>query len=275
MTTPKPYQPVPESEKPWLKLDGFQKTYFPLAWGKTNSYTLFTPSVDRFIITDHYDLWAMVETAKILTSKISPMIYVLSKPNADPMNITNCLEYTTRHKKDEPEYGGAGTNRHKQSASLKKIFTDNIIHAGLPADYSSPSRLAMLYRLQEYALFTLRCVYAINLANEYRNSFPEKEYVDAFFKDEFPADFKLMPDNTSAPYGIKHEIKNILYHSMTVEEALASIHEAWAKYSMTDVTGVRQHFYHIMGIVEPDATRIIGGPGQWNKQFHESTAWVM
>jgi hypothetical protein len=217
----------------------------------------------------------MVETAKILSSKISPMIYVLSKAETDPMNLKNCLEFTTRHKKDEPEYGGAGVSRHKQSASLKKIFNDNIVRVGLPPDYASPDRLAMLYRLQEYALFTLRCVYAINLGNEYRNTFPEKEYVDTFFKGDLPESFKLMPDNTTAPHGIKHEINNILYHSMTVEEALSKIHAAWATYSMGDITGVRQHFYHVMGIIEPDATRVIGGPGQWNKQYHESTAWVM
>jgi len=274
MTTT-PYQPVPQSHRPWLQLEGFQKTYFPSAWGKANAYSLFTPSVDRFIITDHYDLWTMVETAKILSSKISPMIYVLSNSSSDKMNITNCLEYSTRHKKDETGYGGAGTSQHKQSATLKKIFKDNIIHAGLPLDYAKPERLAMLYRLQEYALFTLRCVYAINLANEYRNMFPEKDYVDSFFKDSLPADFKLMPDNSAAPHGMKYEIKNILYHAMTVEEALDNIHAAWQTYSMKDITGVRQHFYHVLGIIEPEITGVIGKMGQWNKAYHESTAWVM
>ena len=275
MTTPKPYEQVNEDKKPWLTVDGFQKTFFPSSWGKANSYTLFTPSVDRFIITDHFDLWTMVESAKILTSKMSPIIYILNRPSPKELTNATCLEYTTCHKKFEPEFGSPAVARHKQSASLKKIQPDTIIHAGWPADYSKPDRADALRRLQEYSLFTLRCVYAINLAWEFRNNFAEQSYVDSFFKDEFPKSFKTLHDTTSAPHGMKHEIKNILYHSMTVDEALSGIHAAWLKYSSKDISGVRQNFYFILGIVEPEVTRMIGKPGEWNKDYHESTAWVM
>ena len=96
-----------------------------------------------------------------------------------------------------------------------------------------------------------------------------------FFKDQFPADFKTVDDLTTSPYGMEHEIKRILYHSDTVDEALASINEAWLKYSLNDINGVRQHFYMILGIIEPENTAIVGKPGEWNINYHDSTVWVL
>jgi hypothetical protein len=277
MDTIKPisYKPVPADQKPWLKLQGFQQTFFPISWGKLNGYTIFLPGVDRFLITDHYDLWAMVETSKILTSKCSPVVYILNRPTPGEMKNNNCLEYSTRHKKFEPEFGSPLVTRHKQTASLKKIQPDNVIYAGWSEDYDNPAGREILQRLQEYALFTLRCVYAIRLAQECRNFFPEKYYTDMFFKDQFPADFKTVNDLTTSPYGMEHEIKRILYHSDTVDEALASINEAWLKYSLNDINGVRQHFYMILGIIEPENTAIVGKPGEWNINYHDSTVWVL
>lgn len=276
MDTIKPieYKPVTADQKPWLELQGFQQTFYPISWGKLNGNTIFLPGVDRFLITDHYDLWAMVDTAKILTSKCSLVVYVLNRPTPIKMTNSNCLEYSTRHKKFEPEFGSPLVTRHKETASLKKIQPDNVLHMGWPEDYDNPAGRAILARLQEYALFTLRCVYAIRLAQEHRNFFPEKYYTDTFFKDDFPEEFKSIPDMSTAPHGMEHEIKNILYYSNTVDEALAKISEAWSKYSLTDISGVRQYFYKILGIIEPDETNI-GKPGEWNLKYHDSTVWVI
>lgn len=264
-----------ENQKSWYNTtEGPMKAFYPGIAGKPFAYALFTPSVDRFIAID-YDMWSLFETAKILSSKISPIVYVLCKPTPKTMNNSNCLEFGTKHKMFEKEFGGGAVSRHKQSATLRKIQEDSVVELGWPEDYASPSRSAMLNRLQDYALFTLSCVKAINITTAYRNTFPERDYSDNFHQGLLPDSFRSMPDLTTAPNGINYEIKNILYYSDTVEEAIEKINEAWVKYSLNDPSGLRQFFYIISGLTPPEESLAVGKIGEWNKDYHNSTAWVL
>ena len=223
----KSYSKRPVSEKPWMNIESFHKTFYPPSYGKSNCYALFSPAVDRFIIIDNYDLWAMVETGKLLSSKFSSIIYIFDRPTPEELNNSNCLEYSTLHKVFETGYGSPLSSSHKQTSTLRKILPDMVVHKGMSPDYAKPDRLEMLYRLREYCLFTLRAVYSITLSNEIMNYFPESHYRENYFKHDLPFDFRVLHDSTKSPNGMMHEIKNILYHSNTVEEALEKIDIAW------------------------------------------------
>jgi len=262
------------TKKPWLDaVDGFHKTFYPLSWNKKNSYAIFSPGVDRFLIIDNYDPWMIYETGKVLSSKVSNIVYVLDQVTPD-MNNENCLNFSTRHKKDEKGYGSPIVMAHRQSASLSKIPKNIIIEKGWPVDFVEEPRKDILLRLQEYALFSLRTLYAITLSVNFKNFFPEKEYLDVFFHDQFPKDFKIYHDNTSAEQGIINLIKTILYESDSIDSAMVSINNAWLEHSKNDPSDTRQLFYLIMGIEEPSELKKLG-PAGFVKHRNNQTTWVV
>lgn len=263
-----------ENEKPWLNaLEGLHRTYYPLGWNKQNSYTIFSPGIDRFLIIDNYDLWMVYETGKVLSSKVSNIVYVLDKDTPN-MNNQNCLNFSTLHKKKESGYGGPMIMSHRQSTSMSKIPADMVLEVGWPIDFSSEERKQVLLKLQEYALFSLRTIYAITLAVNFKNFFPEKEYLDLFFHNEYPKDFKIRHDTTSAENGMIISVKKILYESDSVGSALLSIKNLWLTHSQDDPSGTRQLFYHLLGIHQPEELKAFGPPG-FIKDRNNQTTWVV
>lgn len=268
------YLPQPESSKPWLSDKGFHETFYPLSWGKQYSYTIFSPGINRFLLVDTYDPWIVYETAKVLSSKVSTMVYVLDQVTPN-INNENCLYYTTLHKKLEKGFGSPNIASHRQTASLCKIPKDIIVKRDWSPDYTKPDRKEALLRLQEYARFCLRSVYAVTIAVNHKIFFPEKEYLENFFDGQFPADFKVRYDSTTAENGMVVLIKKILYDAMSLEDALSQIHNAWRVHSKSDPSGTRQLFYGVLGIEQPEDLETLGKPGFMDKNKNYQTMWVV
>lgn len=268
------YAPVPESSKPWLAEKGFHETFYPLSWGKEFSYTIFSPGINRFLLVDTYDPWVVYETAKVLSSKVSTMVYILDQVTPTITN-ENCLYYTTLHKKLEKGFGSPNIASHRQTAALSKIPKDIIVKRGWSADYVKPDRKEALLRLQEYARFCLRCVYAVTLSVNHKIFFPEKEYLETFFDGQYPKDFKVRYDSTTAEEGMVSLIKKILYDAESLEAAITQIHEAWRTHSKQDPSGTRQLFYGILGINQPEDLEKLGKPGVMDKGNNYQTMWVV
>jgi len=269
------YQQVSEKDKPWLKdNDVFHRTFYPTDWGKKNSYALFSPGIDRFLLIDTYDPWMLFETGQLLSSKVSNITYILDK-DTPPMSNETCLEFSTIHKKDEKGHGGPTIASHRQSAAIMKIRPDNMIRSGWPIDFFKPERKQALEKLQEYARFTLRVVYAINISSSFKNPFPEKQYVENFFQNEYPEEFKLRYDTSSSNEGMPKLIKKILYEADSIEVALNEIHTAWRTYSINDISGCRQMFYYTLGIRQPEDLESLGGPGKLDRDRNDQTMWVV
>jgi hypothetical protein len=269
------YQPLPASQRPWtIDEKPFHSTFYPLHWGKKNSYAIFSPGIDRFLIVDNYDPWTLHETARVLSSKISTITYILDKPTPHMTN-DNCLMFSTKHKMNERQYGGPTVMSHRQSGIVMKIRPDVVYEAGWPIDFKTPERNDALLRLQEYSRFTLRIIHALTIGVMFRNPFPERYYMENFFKDEFPEEFKIRGDCTNAPEGIENIIKNILYVADTVDQALEEIHNAWRKYSQSDISGFRQAFYFSVGLTQPPDLAELGTYGEFDKDRNDQTMWVV
>lgn len=261
-----------EQTLPWHQTKRpIDKTFYPYLAGKLQSYGLYTPSVGRFIIID-YDLWTISETAKILSSKISPIVYTLNKVDTRNLTNENCLYHGINHTALEKEFGSAAVSRHKQSATLRILAENNLLELGWPSDFEDESRSTMLKFLQNYSLFTLACVRAINLTNAFRNVFPEKSYADSFYEDILPNNFRAKADLTTCKIGIDKEIKKILYYSLNIEEALEKINNCWENYSLGDPSGSRQMFYKVLNIPEPETTANVKN---YNLEHTNHTAWVL
>jgi hypothetical protein len=268
------HTPLPESDKPWMSGDaGFHQTYYPMSWGKKNSYVLFSPGIDRFFLVDSYDPWIVFETGRILSSKCSNVVYILDQVTPD-MDNSNCLEFTTSHKMVDKQYGGPIVYAHRQSTIAMKIKPNMMVHRGWPEEFQEPDRKAMLLKLQEYALFSLRVVHALTAALCFRNSFTQRSYIDTFFNGEYPKDFIARVDGTSSDEGIESSIKTILYESDSVEEALERIHNSWRSYTSSEVTGIRQFFYYNMQLEQPKDLYDLGNIGNLDKDKNQQTMWV-
>lgn len=246
---------------------------YPLSWGKKNSYALFSPGIDRFFLVDNYDPWIMLETSRILSSKISNILYILDQ-STPFFDNSDCLFYSTKHKMNEKKYGGPTVLNHRQSSVMTKIPKDMVIKTDWPIDFRSDKRKLALLKLQTYSQFVLKVVHAITIAVNIRNAFPEKHYVDNYFKDYAPADFTARSDTTNSDIGMEILIKNILYDSSTVEESLENIHQAWRKHSREDVLGFRQDFYSYLRLNQPMDLRQLGDPGNFDKLRNSQTMWV-
>lgn len=253
---------------------GLCKTLYPLGWGKKNSYVLFSPGIDRFFLVDSFDPWIVLETSRVLSSKISNIVYILDQetPNFDNLD---CFYYTTKHKMDEKFYGGPTVMSHRQSSFMMKINPGMIIKTDWPVDFLTTDRKEALLKLHEYSKFTLRMIHALSAAVNLRNSFPEKYYVENYFKEHCPDSLVARPDTTTAPIGMESLIKNILYDSKSIDEALKNIHDAWRQYSWEDVIGMRQTFYTYAGINQPTDLANLGSPGTFDKDRNSQTMWVV
>lgn len=261
--------------KPWADhSDPFLKTFYPQSWGKQNGYALFSPGIDRFILVDSYDPWIMLETSRVLSSKISNIVYVLDRPT-ELFDNSNCLYYSTKNKVDEKTYGGPTVMAHRQNSFMMKIRPDSIIKTEWPIDFNDPDRKNALLKLKDYAEFCLRVIHAITLAFNFKNPFPEKYYLETYFQNEYPSDFTVRADNTSCIEGMELLIKNILYSSESLNDALEGIHTAWRTYSQGDILGYRQSFYFFMGLEQPHDLEDLGKPGTIDKDRNDQTMWVV
>jgi hypothetical protein len=269
------FKPLPASSKPWMIDEKpFHSTFYPLHWGKQNSYAIFSPGIDRFLIVDNYDPWVLHETARVLSPKISTITYVLDQPTPHMTN-ENCLEFSTKHKIEEKQYGGPTIMSHRQSGHMMKIRPNMVREEGWPIDFETPVRKAALLRLQEYTRFSLRVMHSLTIGSMFRNPFPEKYYMDTFFENEYPEEFKVRVDCTNAPEGMEKIIKNILYVSDTLDQALEEIHNAWRTHSWNDISGFRQAFYFSMGLTQPDDLEALGTTGEFDKDRNDQTMWVV
>jgi hypothetical protein len=191
------------------------------------------------------------------------------------MDNETCLLFSTKHKMDEKQYGGPTIMSHRQTGHMMKIRPDVVYEAGWPIDFETTERKNALIRLQEYSRFALRVMHALTIGATFRNPFPESYYMETFFKDEFPKEFKIRGDTTGAPAGMENVIKNILYVADTIEQALEQIHDAWRKYSWNDISGYRQAFYYSLGLTQPLDLAELGSYGEFDKDRNDQTMWVV
>jgi hypothetical protein len=217
-------------------------SFYPNIEHKKNYYGLFCPPIDRFILVDNTDPLMLFEVAKILSSKVNTVVYILDDTNVVDFTKDNCIEYSIESKKGEYYVGGAYAGSVKQTASMV-ITSSPVIKVG-----KLETKLDLIESLQTYSRFVLKCVQSIVLANALRNIFSEAEYLEIFFNKEFPASFIEKSDTTISKKGMLNEIKSILYFSNDKEEAIEKINRAWIDNSYKDVSGFREAFYNMIEI---------------------------
>ena len=163
--------------KPWLTgNDAEYSKLYGLARGKHNGNAIYAPGIDRFILTESFNFLLTIEVAQILSSKLPTQVFILGNEVRDFSNL-NCLEHTIA---DKRKYNITGSNIlvARQTPVLHRaVDVNSVSRVGIPKDYSKGAAREYLFKLQEYGLFVLRCVHAIEYADAFCNYFPLKSIV--------------------------------------------------------------------------------------------------
>lgn len=251
-----------QTDRPWTQVNkGVHATYYSLTYGRQNGNVIFAPGIDRFILADNYDIWTVFETAKLLSSKIPLQVYILGADSGPQgqFNSGNCINFTFADKSNLKVLGSSIITA-RQTPLMTPIRAPNaIVNEGFPIDYDNEQGRAMIEKLQDYARFTVRALYAIKFADACNNVKPMAEMFD-YFDPQLGKVISSSPDHTYSEYGMLRTVKTILYHADTVEQALANIELAMK--DAPDQPLFRNKFYEILGIPVPDSVKNMAWSGK-------------
>jgi len=243
---------------PWEEDSNILDHYYPSCTDKKNNYILFSAAIDRFLIVEKYNPFILLETAHVLSSKIAPVVYVLPKEGIwkecwPVIDNKNCLLFSIPHKKNSVKAtSGIDARQH----AVIEILNTKIYKPGWPTHFLQNKEKTILLKLQEYSLFCLRVMHAINLSLSFNDMYEEKDineryYLENFFHGSYDNRFRPFSKDGLNKKSILILIKKILYDSFSIEEALSAIIEAWKQQSVEDLTDRRKDFFNIIGIKQP------------------------
>lgn len=185
--------------------------YYPAQQQK--KYGLYSPGLDRFLLTDSLDLFTLHHAACLLSSKIATVLCVF--PAETAFGTENCLTWTLQNK----------LHLKKQTPAVHTVKSAADIIPAVP-----PAEMGDLLREQEFAAFVLRATYALRLADLVVSSHPESRNEDQnFYLDFFNGlsnpELQAAPDKTRWRGGFKTEVGSILYKADDIPEALLGFSE--------------------------------------------------
>lgn len=186
--------------------------------GRAKKYGIYCQVLDRWLLVDWFDPWITFKTAQILSSKIATTVFILP-PDINGMTNSNCLNYTILDKTKITLASVSMLIRSQIPVMKTRLLTENIVEAGLPKDYNNPLEIDHIVKLKEYTDFVNRCVFAIEWSNAAIGFYDNKTFSQSFFPDEWLYQINTYQDRTKDPDGFFNQLRKILYHSNTIEEA--------------------------------------------------------
>lgn len=218
--------------------------FYKDSYNERRTYGIYSPVIDRFLLVSDLDLWAVFETAELLSSKIATIVYVLPYHGGEISQI-NCLNYSIENKNSQ-KIGNSSISNARQIPILRFLYDDELlIESGIPEDYKNENQ--SLRDLQEYAQYLLESITAVNLADIYYNQ-ASTERFEKFFNER---ELSFRKDRSKSQNGVFAEIKKILYFSNSKIEAENNIIEMWKTHS-EDQPHLAIGYYKILGKELPE-----------------------
>lgn len=205
-------------------------------------YALYAKGLDRFILIDRHDLHTTFQTAEILSSKISLIVYTVDK---DIFENNNCLEFSIFNKTSE-RVGYSSALVSGQTPMFRLLDSDNVCNIGIPADYKN--NYESLEKLQNYANFVHQYSYAISLTEKIFND--NNSLIKELLPEQWITDVSSSAESMISTKLIMNKIKYALYMSSTIEEATDEVISIW-KDNSTDRAWMRDRFYKILKTQPP------------------------
>jgi len=232
--------------------------------GNRKKYAIYSPGLDRFLHVSNQDLWVVLETANIISSKIPTIVYVLS-PDCEEMTNYNCLNYSLFDKSSQ-KVGSSNILVAKQNPMLKMLYPgDTIVDEGLHVDFLN--NLEIIEKLSVYINYVYDQAMAIKLTEVFYNPFNSKGFITTYIGDGSENKVTATTDWNNA--GVFSLLRNALYDSSTPEEADSAIVEIW-KNNFVDVGFMIEGYYKILNVPIPKNLIDVAGM----KSYKNQSAWI-
>jgi len=229
----------------WLHMNGFDK--------RNNANAFYSPGVDRIFAVDSFDPYTAFEAAIILSSKV-PGITVCVLDTSEPfLDNSNCHRFTLKDKSILSP--GSSVLFNRQLPLIRRLPKNSLIEKEeMPIDYKNNENFEAFIMLQNYSKFVIQAWHSAKVCEIMCNIFPMETYAKDFLTDCLPESFSLRVDNGNADLktGITKEIKKILYHSNTCDEALNLIEAIWKNNTTPLTVFWRDLFYKSLELPVPD-----------------------
>jgi hypothetical protein len=203
----------------------------------TGCYSIYSKGLDRFILVDRHDLHTTFQTAEILSSKISVIVYAIDK---DIFKDINCLDFSIINKTNE-KVGYSSALVSGQTPIFRLLDSNNIQFTGTPIDYKHFAK--SLEDLKRYADYVHQYSYSILLIEKIFND--NNSLISGMLPPEWLVDLEFSSSKMSSTTEVMNKIKQALYISESIEEASNRITDIW-EHNSTDQSWMRDRFYKIL-----------------------------
>jgi hypothetical protein len=227
-------------------------------------YAIYSPGLDRFLHVSDLDMWATLETANIISSKIPTIVYVLS-PECNELTNDNCLNYSLFNKTAQ-RVGTSSILVAKQNPVLKMLYPgDTIVNEGPHVDFKDNQEI--IEKLIAYINYVYEQTMAIRISEVFYNPFNSKGFFTTYITDDSTNKVATTTDWNNA--GLYTQLRNVLYKSNSIEEAESGIIKVW-KTNFADIGHMIDGYYKILNIPVPADLLDISGI----KSFRNQSSWI-
>lgn len=214
-------------------------------------FGIYSTGFDRFILVDDKDIWIMLETAELLSSKLSTVVYVLPLESKEITN-ENCTGYSLNNK----------TSHKTGSTSL--LFSAMIPSVrNLSGSPFVKKENTVPQNISKFVEFVYVHTFAINLTESITRYDENSKFAKKYLEAEWFKDLKLTTTRDDLTEDLYFYLRKTLYLSQTIDEAEEKINQLWFDNS-ADQKHARDLYYKIINKEQPiDFNQIKSIPGKY------------
>ena len=203
--------------------------YYKSASG-ANKYAIYNNGLERFMAVSE-DLWTVLHAAKLLSSKFSSTVCIISNNDITP---ENCFNWgLAKH----------ATAFQERQTPVVVLIGDAVEHKGFPVDTTEEE----FFPDKEFVSYVLAMTYAMKLTDALCNT-GDQHFYNKFFKD---TPVTTIIDDSGVANGFVASIEEALYLSSTKDEARAKIREILTDPNSSrpgQLTIYREKFKELLGV---------------------------
>lgn len=210
-------------------------------------YGLYVKSFDRFVLVDNKDIWVMLQTAEILSSKIASVVYLLPYEQTDINNL-NCCSYRLTNKKSQT-MGTTPLIFSAQSPVLRTLI-GNVLEF---ADNRIPGEL------KDYAEFVHKHSYALSFTEAFTRYDETYSFAEKYLPVEWRSNLTSTYTRDTTSQGLFFEIRKALYLSNSIQQAEDALNHLWSVHGVNQ-PWIRNLYFKLLDQKVPEGIDSNGDP---------------
>ena len=218
-----------------------QKLY---SFEQKRKYGIFSTGLNRFLLVDHLDVWIVLETANLISSKIPNVVYMLPY-ESNNIDNDNCLDFGISDKTGQ-KLGATPLLFATQTPVLRTLMGENVV---VKNENSVESQKVV--ELKQFVNYVHLHSYALNYTEAFTKYDETNSFAQKYLSKETLAHFKTTVENTGLDESIYFYIRQILYLADSIEDAESKLHRLWLEHSR-DIPKVREIYFRLLEKEQPE-----------------------